>query len=133
MQPVPIDTINKFWGLDSKVLRHDEVIQKQSFEQSYKNFWSFVESNELDFEEKASDTIEKSIDNFWGVEKSSQEEHPDLKLNPIPGYQGENRAIRSENIFGFTYENARKRANELMSQINNDKADQLIKSSKIIK
>ncbi len=44
-QPIPIDTINKFWGIDSKMLKHDETVQKQSFEQSYKNFWSFVDSN----------------------------------------------------------------------------------------
>ena len=44
-KPIPVDTINKFWGIDSKQLKHDEIVQKQSFEQSYKNFWSFVEFN----------------------------------------------------------------------------------------
>jgi hypothetical protein len=56
-----------------------------------------------------------------------------LLLKPIPGYQGENRSIRSENIFGLTYENARVRANELMTQINNEKADQLLRASRSIK
>ncbi len=46
-KPIPIDTINKFWGIDSKKLNQDEVVQTQSYEQSYKNFWSFVDSNEL--------------------------------------------------------------------------------------
>lgn len=27
------------------MLKHDETVQKQSFEQSYKNFWSFVDFN----------------------------------------------------------------------------------------
>lgn len=132
-QPIPIDTINKFWGLDSKVLRHDEVIQRQSYDQSYKNFWSFIDSNTLDFEEKKDDDIKKSIDNYWGVEPTVQETHPDLKFNPIPGYQGENRSIKAENIFGFTYENARKKADELIHQINDEKAVQIMKSSKFTK
>lgn len=130
-QPVPIDTINKFWGLDSKVLRHDEVIQKQSFDQSYKNFWSFVDSNTLDYAEKVSDSIDKSINNFWGVEKEVQETHPDLRFHPIPGYQGENRSIKSENIFGLTYENARGKADDLLKQISNEKAQQILKSSRM--
>lgn len=113
------------------MLRHDEVIQKQSFDQSYKNFWSFIDSNDLDYEEKQTDSIEKSVNNFWGVEKSVQETHPDLRFNPIPGYQGENRSIRSENIFGLTYENARQRADELLNQISKEKADQILKSSRM--
>eukprot|EP00340_Litonotus_pictus_P006091 CAMPEP_0170527736 /NCGR_PEP_ID=MMETSP0209-20121228/13209_1 /TAXON_ID=665100 ORGANISM="Litonotus pictus, Strain P1" /NCGR_SAMPLE_ID=MMETSP0209 /ASSEMBLY_ACC=CAM_ASM_000301 /LENGTH=235 /DNA_ID=CAMNT_0010818467 /DNA_START=39 /DNA_END=746 /DNA_ORIENTATION=+ len=132
-KPVPIDTINKFWGLDSKVLRHDEVIQKQSFDQSYKNFWSFVDSNELDYEERVSDSYDKSVNNFWGVEKGVQEAYPDLKFKPIPGYQGENRSIKSENIFGLTYENARGKADDLLNQINSDRAQQIMKSSRMSK
>lgn len=114
-------------------MRHDEVIQKQSFDQSYKNFWSFIDSNQLDYEEKAQEKLEKSINNYWGVEKSVQDTHPDLKFAPIPGYQGENRAIRSENIFGLTYENARHKANDLLNQIAEDKADQILRSSKMTK
>lgn len=41
-----------------------------------------------------------------------------------------NKSITSENIYGMTYETSRKRAEELMKQINNEKADQLFKSSK---
>lgn len=114
-------------------MRHDEVIQKQSFDQSYKNFWSFIDSNELDYEEKVQDSIDKSINNFWGVEKSVQETHPDLKFNPIPGYQGENRSIRSENIFGLTYEHARKKADDLLSSITTERGEQLLKSSRLYK
>lgn len=111
-------------------MRHDEVIQKQSFDQSYKNFWSFVDSNELDYEEKASESIETSVNNFWGIEKEVQETHPDLKFKPIPGYQGENRSIKSENIFGLTYEHARRKADDLLNQISSDKAEQLLKCSR---
>lgn len=43
--PMPLDMINKFVGLDSRILHHDDVVQKQAFDQSYKNFWSFVDFN----------------------------------------------------------------------------------------
>ena len=44
-QPIPLDMINKFVGLDSRILQHDDTVQKQAFDQSYKNFWSFVDWN----------------------------------------------------------------------------------------
>ena len=77
--------------------------------------------------------MDSSINNYWGIEKHVQENYPDLKFKPIPGYQGENRSIKSENIFGLTYENARIRADNLLFQIKNDKAEQLKKSSRFTK
>ncbi len=44
-QPIPIDSINKYWGIDAIFLKHDETLQKQSYDQSNKNFWSFLENN----------------------------------------------------------------------------------------
>ena len=44
-QPIPIDSINKYWGVDAVFSKHDETLQKQSFDQSNKNFWSFVDFN----------------------------------------------------------------------------------------
>ena len=44
-QPIPIDSINKYWGVDAVFSKHDETLQKQSFDQSNKNFWSFVDYN----------------------------------------------------------------------------------------
>jgi hypothetical protein len=54
----------------------------------------------------------------------------DLKFEPIPGYQGSNRSIYSENIFGMTYNNSRRRAEDLLKQIDEEKAEQILKSSK---
>lgn len=53
-----------------------------------------------------------------------------MKFKPIPGYQGVNRTFNSENIFGLTYENSRKKAEEVMKNINEEKSIQLMKSSK---
>jgi hypothetical protein len=57
----------------------------------------------------------------------------DLKFNPIPGYQGTNRSIYSENIFGLTYQQSKQRADDLLKTINEDKADQFMKSSRLFK
>ena len=40
--------INKFVGLNSRILLQDDTVQKQAFDQfdqSYKNFWPFVDFN----------------------------------------------------------------------------------------
>ena len=58
--------------------------------------------------------------------------HIDLKFNPIPGYQGVNRTFVSENIFGLTYANSRKKGDETLKKINEEKSVQLLKSSKFI-
>ena len=79
------------------------------------------------------ENLETSINNYWGIEKHVQDTHPDLKFNPIPGYQGENRSVKSENIFGLTYEHARNKADNLLKQINTEKANQLQKSSRYVK
>jgi hypothetical protein len=53
-----------------------------------------------------------------------------LKFDPIPGYQGTNRAILPENIYGMTYSNSRKRAEDLLNKIKEEKAEHLYRSSK---
>jgi hypothetical protein len=75
-KPIPIDTVNKFWGVDSQKLKHDEVVQKQSFEQSHKNLWAFVDSNQLDYVEKPPEDFSYSNRAFWGVNKQLQEVYP---------------------------------------------------------
>jgi hypothetical protein len=38
--------------------------------------------------------------------------------------------MTAENIYGMTYENSRKKAENLMNKINDEKAEQLFRSSK---
>ena len=64
-----------------------------------------------------------------GVQHESQELYPELKFDPIPGYMGTTRVVVSENIFGMTYKNSLRNADELVKQINQNKAEQLYKSS----
>lgn len=115
------------------------MVTSQTFDQAYKNFWSYVDSNKLNEERKVSEDIEQSKRDFWGINKHVQEVHPgfyfkvnlELKFLPVPGYQGVNRSIVSENIYGMTYEKSRSKAKELMDKFNREKADQLMKTSRI--
>lgn len=128
-KPIPIDTINKYWGIDTKKNSNEEVVQKQTYEGNYNKFWEFIDSNELDYVEKTPADFNKSNMAYWGVQRSVQDLHPELKYDPIPGYQGMNRAVYAENIFGMTYKNSIRRAAELLDKIKEDKAQTLYKSS----
>lgn len=75
-KPIPIDTINKFWGIDVKKSSNDDPVQNQAYEQSFKNFWSFVDSNVLDYKDKKQSDINSSINSFWGVNQNVQELYP---------------------------------------------------------
>ena len=127
-KPLPVDTINKFFGVE-KGQNDAEIIEKQNFEKNYEKFWQFLESNELDFTEKKEGNFEESNRAYWGVQHEPKELHPELKFDPIPGYMGTTRAIVSENIFGMTYKNSLRNADELVKEINKNKAEQLYKSS----
>ena len=50
----------------------------------------------------------------------------EVKLGePIPGYAGVNQRIGADNIFGYTYADARKKAKDSLSRVDKDRADQL--------
>ena len=75
-KPIPIDTINKFWGIDNRKYSTDDTVNMQALDQATKNFWSFVDSNELDYNDKKASDISTSVNSFWGVNKKVQELHP---------------------------------------------------------
>ncbi len=75
-KPIPIDTINKFWGIDTQKFSNDDTVNTQAFVSSEKNFWSFVDSNKLDYKDKNQSDILTSINSFWGVNKHVQELYP---------------------------------------------------------
>jgi hypothetical protein len=76
-KPIPIDTINKFFGIEPKHT-NDEVLQKQSLDHNYDNFWSFVESNQIDYNERPPEGYQESNNAFWGIGKTVQEVHPGI-------------------------------------------------------
>lgn len=96
-QPIPIDSINKYWGVDAVFLKHDDTLQKQSYDQSNKNFWSFVENN---------------MGNGSGVSMSSGTQQSFSNSNNT-GFSQTNFSQSNANpnkITGLSYQEARTRA-----------------------
>jgi len=78
-KPIPINTINKFWGIDTVQSGSEDVVHTQAFVQSQKNFWSFVDSNKMDMVDQRKSDISTSVNSFWGVNKNVQESYPGKK------------------------------------------------------
>ena len=95
-QPIPLDMINKFFGMDSRILLQDDTVQKQAFDQSYKNFWSFVDFN-MKFDGNATKNL--STCNHL-CSKKIKPEYSMTEGQPCSGVQ-------------MTYQEARQRANQL--------------------
>lgn len=112
-KPIPIDTINKFFGVEGGQ-NDKEIIEKQKFEKNKEKFWQFLDTNQLD-----EDLAKKDL----------KESHPDMKFDPIPGYQGTIRAVVSENIFGMTYKNSLRKADQTLDWIQKNKDEQFIRST----
>lgn len=114
IQPLPIDTINKFWGIDSRILKHDDTVQKQSFDQAYKNFWSFVDFNVDDNLERLQEG--SNVTNVYGSSLSNSVRANNNLSNSGNNFSQSynNGGNDSKNNSGFSYLEARKRADELL-------------------
>ncbi len=51
-KPIPIETIYKFLGIENIKYVEDNSVNLQLFYQASKNFWSFVDSNIIDYNNK---------------------------------------------------------------------------------
>jgi hypothetical protein len=84
-------------------LKQDDTVQKQSFDQSYKNFWSFVDFN--------ANLENYSIQNTIGVQKNLTSSGFNKSLS---NYQSSNTCGNSSSGAKLSYQEARKRADELI-------------------
>ena len=100
-QPIPLDMINKFYGMDSRILLQDDTVQKQAFDQSYKNFWSFVDFN-MKFDGKTTKNV--STCNHT----CSKQVKPPYSMTVGQSCSG----------VQMTYQEARERANQLSNKNN---------------
>ena len=98
-QPIPLDMINKFYGMDSRILLQDDTVQKQAFDQSYKNFWSFVDFN-MKFD---GNTVKKAS---TCNHTFTQQIKPAYSMTTGQGCSG----------VQMTYQEARERANQLSNK-----------------
>ena len=102
-QPLPIDSINKYWGEDPIFLKHDETLQKQSYDQANKNFWSFIDHN------LSSDNSYTGFETN-GINSNSQSFQGNSVKSGFSqsGFMGS--ASNSNKITGLTYQEAKTRA-----------------------
>ena len=98
-QPIPLDMINKFYGMDSRILLQDDTVQKQAFDQSYKNFWSFVDFN-MKFDGNTVKKVSTCNHQF------SKQIKPAYSMTTGQGCSG----------VQMTYQEARERANQLSNK-----------------
>ena len=98
-QPIPLDMINKFFGMDSRILLQDDTVQKQAFDQSYKNFWSFV-----DFNMKFDGNTTKNVSTCNHT--NSKKNKPEYSMTVGQSCSG----------VQMTYQEARERANQLSNK-----------------
>jgi hypothetical protein len=95
--------------VDSRILKHDDIVQKQSFDQTYKNFWSFIDFNTNYFNE--------SLNNQQVFTKSNLNYSGNLKQTTNVQNTGfQNTFSKSQNYpqTTLTYTEARKRADQLL-------------------
>ena len=83
------------------------------------------------FEYRQPENFPQSTESFWGVNKEPKELNKDMNFQPIPGYQGWNKSVVSENIYGMPYAQSRRKADEILNKINKEKAETLLKSSRL--
>jgi len=91
--------VSKFFGVDAP-----EGVAQEASKTKTVNF------ADTQGQAKHEETYDDALRIFYGVETSKIEAQ---KLGaPIPGYCGFNRRVQADNVFGMTYAEARRRAQE---------------------
>ena len=81
-------------------------------------------------ETKKEESYEDALRVFYGVEVPKNVA-PALG-EPIPGYCGVNRRVQADNVFGMTYAEARRRAQESQNRIEVEKGETLKMTSTFV-
>ena len=112
---MPPEEVYKFYGVD--IEEADEIVKQEALRRTQQKETSGNGQN-----------YDNALRVFYGVD-ATQTEAPKLE-DPIPGYCGFNRRIQADNIFGMTYAEARRRAQESQNRIEVEKAETLKTTSK---
>ena len=67
---------------------------------------------------------------FYGIDEPVAAKTVPKQGEPIPGYSGVNRRVQADNVFGMTYAEARRMAQESMNKIEQEKSETLRETSK---
>jgi len=118
---VPPEEVYKFYGVD--INEADDVVKQEALKRTQQK-----EFNASGSSGKDQQNYDDALRVFYGVETTNTEA-PKLE-EPIPGYCGFNRRIQADNIFGMTYAEARRRAQDSQNRIEVEKAETLKTTSK---
>lgn len=67
---------------------------------------------------------------FYGIDEVKESQQVPKLGEPIPGYSGVNRRVTADNVFGMTYAEARRMAQESLNRIEGEKSETLRETSK---
>lgn len=70
------------------------------------------------------------MNNFYGIDEVPEGQEVPKLGEPIPGYSGVNRRVTADNVFGMTYAEARRCAQESLNRIEAEKSETLQQTSK---
>ena len=94
------------------MLKHDETVQRQSYDQAYKHFWSFIDFNVMfNGEENLNNGLNESV-NKGTRNKFTQSESKSKNFN------SSNSVLNNGGKSNLSYQEARRRANELLEKSN---------------
>lgn len=123
-RPIDPSIMNKFWGTGDR----DEVVDQVHFERNKKTFYGVGNKPGQATQKRQIQEKEEAIKEFFGLPEKKEQEH----VLPIPGYSGVSRRVAADNVFGMTYAEARRCADDSLKKINEEKGETLHENSKFV-
>lgn len=123
-RPLDPSTMNKFWGTEDR----DDVVNNIHYEKNKTAFYECDSKRQATQRAKCPQSKDAAMKEFFGVPETKQPE----PIVPIPGYSGVSRRVTADNVFGMTYAEARRCADDSMKKINEEKGDTLKENSKFV-
>ena len=121
-QPLALENVCKFYGIEYK--DWNESLKAKAYENTSKNFFYSNSPPKCNISEQSEDEAAKL---FYGVEEKKV-----VKLGePLPGYQGFNKRIVADNIYGTTYQVCKGSAKSSDMKVHDVEQEELKKTGKI--
>lgn len=105
----------------------DGIIQNATYQKNVGNF--YADQSEACEKAQGNQSESAAMAVFFGEDPPAKGQ---MVGQPIPGYSGSNRRIGADNLFGMTYAEARNAASQSQSNIDNEKGNTLIQTSKFM-
>ena len=121
---IPPSQTHAFFGADMPSSTNDEYTSNQKAQQDYRDMLK------AKADEVKTQSGKDAMNAFYGIDPPVEAKEVPKFGEPIPGYSGVNRRVQADNVFGMTYAEARRMAQESMSKIDQEKSETLRETSK---